>query len=137
MADGSMSCVRKGALGGFVGGGVFGIMMAAMGMLPMIGNMVGQPSALVGLVVHMMMSVGIGAAFGLMVAPLGSESWLLPLGLAYGLLWWVIGPLTVMPVMMGGAVAWNAAAIMAALPSGMGHLVFGGVMAVVYRRTLA
>ena len=37
--------LKLGVYGGLVGGVVFGGMMAMMGMLPMIGSMVGHPSA--------------------------------------------------------------------------------------------
>ena len=39
---------KWGAYGGVAGGLVFGGMMGMMGMLPMIGSMVGQPTAVVG-----------------------------------------------------------------------------------------
>ena len=37
--------IKQGILAGMAGGAVFGMMMAMMGMLPMIGKMVGQPNA--------------------------------------------------------------------------------------------
>ncbi len=39
-----------GATAGLAGGLIFGVMMGAMGMLPMSGKMVGHPSALAGFV---------------------------------------------------------------------------------------
>ena len=55
--------IWSGVIGGLAGGVAFGMMMAMMGMLPMIGKMVGRPSAFAGFVVHMMISAGIGASF--------------------------------------------------------------------------
>ncbi len=40
--------IKLGAYGGLAGGVVFGAMMGMMGMLPMIGKMVGHPSAVTG-----------------------------------------------------------------------------------------
>ena len=40
--------ITLGVYGGLAGGVVFGALMAMMGMLPMIGMMVGVPSAVVG-----------------------------------------------------------------------------------------
>jgi hypothetical protein len=37
--------LKLGAVGGVLGGVVFGVMMGMMGMLPMIGKMVGVPTA--------------------------------------------------------------------------------------------
>ena len=45
--------LKVGATAGLAGGLLFGAMMGAMGMLPMIGKMVGHPSAFTGLVVHL------------------------------------------------------------------------------------
>ena len=60
--------LKWGAYGGVAGGLIFGGMMGMMGMLPMIGQMVGQPSALVGFAVHMVNSVIIGIGFSLVLA---------------------------------------------------------------------
>jgi len=55
--------IKQGTMGGLV----FGGMMGMMGMLPMIGKMVGQPNALIGFWVHMVISAGIGASFGVLL----------------------------------------------------------------------
>ena len=50
--------------------------------------------------------------------------------------WWVIGPLTMMPLMMGqgfGA-GWTASAMLAAMPSLMGHVIYGAITGFVFRR---
>ena len=129
--------LKRGILGGLAGGVPFGIMMGTMGMLPMIGSMVGMPSAIPGFIVHMMMSAGIGAGFGLFVAPLLSGGGAtFAGGLGYGALWWVLGPLTFMPWIMGMGFAanLNSAGISGSLPSLMGHLVFGAVLGFVYAK---
>jgi hypothetical protein len=129
--------LKRGIVGGLAGGVPFGMMMGVMGMLPMIGSMVGMPSAIPGFVVHMLMSAGIGAGFGLFVAPLlsgGSATF--AGGLGYGALWWVLGPLTFMPWIMGMGFAanLNAAGISGAIPSLVGHLVFGAVLGLTYAK---
>lgn len=127
--------VRHGILGGVAGGMVFGIMMWIMGMLPMIGSMIGLPSALAGFVVHMMMSTCIGAAFGLFIRLFPSgKGVVLAAGVTYGALWWVLGPLAVMPWMMGEGFAanLNAAKLADSIPSLVGHVGFGGVLGTVY-----
>jgi hypothetical protein len=129
--------IWSGVIGGLAGGVVFGMMMAMMGALPMIGRMVGHPSAPAGFAVHMMISAGIGASFAVLFGRIvnGARSGLLA-GMSYGGVWWVLGPLLLMPWMMGmgfGANL-NVAAATAALPSLMGHLVFGVVLGLVHAR---
>ena len=127
--------LKWGAYGGVAGGLIFGAMMGMMGMLPMIGSMVGQPTAGVGFAVHMVNSVIIGAGFaivlGRFVSGIGSG---VGAGLLYGAAWWILGPLTLMPLFMGMGfgVNWNAAAAAAMLPSLVGHLIYGGVLGLVY-----
>ena len=129
--------IKNGVIGGLAGGAVFGMMMAMMGMLPMIGKMVGIPNALAGFVVHMAISASIGASFGVL---LGSGVLTIATGLVrggvYGMIWWVLGPLTLMPLMMGMGlgVNWNATAAANMLPSLMGHVIFGLVMGLVFAK---
>jgi hypothetical protein len=131
------SRIWSGVVGGLAGGVVFGMMMGMMGVLPMIGKMVGHPSALAGFAVHMMISAGIGASFAVLFRRVvhTARSGLLA-GMSYGGIWWVAGPLVLMPWMMGmgfGANL-NLAAARAALPSLMGHLVYGVVLGLVDAR---
>ena len=127
--------LKLGAYGGFAGGLIFGAMMGFMGMLPMIGSMVGQPTAAAGFVVHMVNSVIIGAGFAIVLGRFvsGTPSGV-GIGLAYGGVWWILGPLTLMPLLMGMGfgVNWNVAAAAAMLPSLVGHLMYGAVLGLVY-----
>ncbi len=127
--------LKWGIYGGVAGGLIFGAMMGMMGMLPMIGSMVGQPTAAAGFVVHMANSAIIGAGFAVILGRFvsGTRSGL-GVGLAYGGAWWILGPLTLMPLFMGMGlgVNWNAAAAVAMLPSLVGHLMYGGVLGLVY-----
>ena len=127
--------LKLGAYGGVAGGLIFGAMMGMMGMLPMIGSMIGQPTAAAGFAVHMVNSVIIGAGFAIVLGRFvsGTPSGV-GIGLAYGGAWWILGPLTLMPLFMGMGfgVNWNATAAAAMLPSLVGHLVYGGVLGLVY-----
>lgn len=46
--------------------------MAMMGMLPMIAMLIGSTSAVVGAVVHLVISAGLGVLFALVVPSLGT-----------------------------------------------------------------
>ncbi len=125
----------RGVYGGLAGGVVFGAMMGMMGMLPMIGQMVGYPNAAVGFAVHMVNSAIIGAGFAVVFSKtaksLGTG---ISSGLLYGGIWWLLGPLTLMPLFMGMGfgVNWNASAAVAMLPSLVGHLMYGTILGAVF-----
>ena len=127
--------LKWGTYGGVAGGLIFGAMMGMMGMLPMIGSMVGQPTAAAGFVVHMLNSAIIGAGFAVVLGRFVSGTrGGLAVGLAYGGAWWILGPLTLMPLFMGMGfgVNWSATAAVAMLPSLVGHLMYGTVLGLVY-----
>ncbi len=127
----NMKNIQNGAYAGVVGGVVFGAMMGMMGMLPMIGQMVGSPSATAGFIVHIFISASIGGSFAVLFHSVlkGTGSGL-GYGVAYGAAWWFLGPLTLMPLMMGMGlgVNWNAIAAGQMLPSLIGHLIYGLIL---------
>lgn len=116
-----------GAVAGLAGGIVFGMLMAMMGMLPTIAMLVGSSSAAVGAVVHLVISAAIGALFGL-IAPNTGWGGILIAGAVYGMVWWVLGPLVLMPAMMDMPLFMIN---MTAIASLMGHVVYGLVTAAV------
>ena len=127
--------LQSGAYAGLVGGVVFGAMMAMMGMLPMIGQMVGYPSALTGFVVHLFISALIGISFAaLFHSFIDSTAGGAGYGLLYGGAWWLLGPLTLMPLLMGMGlgVNWNAESAVAMLPSLVGHFIYGAILGTTY-----
>jgi hypothetical protein len=123
-----------GAIAGLAGGVVFGVLMAMMvpPMLGMIGSLVGAPS--IGLVVHLVFSAIIGAGFGVTFGPrvLGWDSAVL-FGLVYGLIWWVLGPLLIMPIWMGMGPMFAEALTVPNLMSLVGHLIYGGITGIAFR----
>lgn len=125
--------VIGGVVGGIAGGLVFGAMMALMGMLTMIAGVVGSESAVVGFLYHMFNSVVIGAIFGFIpgfwVHDYRSGALL---GVIYGAAWWVLGPLILMPLMLGMGLGFAMAFTPPILMSLVGHLIFGLVTGLVY-----
>ncbi|MFW5748555.1 MAG: hypothetical protein ACOCYT_02955 [Chloroflexota bacterium] len=120
--------IVKGAVAGLIGGSVFGVQMAVMGMLPMVADMVGSSSVLVGFIVHMIISAVIGITY----VPLGTRlnGWLqiVGAGIAWGILWWVLGALIIMPLVLGmGDMVLQVGEPQ--LMSLNGHIMFGIVMA--------
>jgi uncharacterized membrane protein YagU involved in acid resistance len=126
--------VIGGVVGGILGGLVFGAMMGLMGMLPMVASVVGSNSPVVGFVYHMFNSVIIGAVFGLIFGAWSrtygqGAVW----GLLYGVIWWVLGPLVLMPIFLGmGTPQFGMALTPPMLMSLVGHLLYGLITGLVY-----
>jgi uncharacterized membrane protein YagU involved in acid resistance len=119
-----------GIAGGLAGGVVFGILMQTMDMIPMVAMLIGSKSVAVGWLVHLAISAFIGATYALLFARWTTG--LVPaalIGLGYGVVWWVLGALLIMPAKLGMDVfmfnktAWQSL---------MGHLAYGLLLGVVY-----
>jgi uncharacterized membrane protein YagU involved in acid resistance len=119
-----------GALASLAGGLLFSLVMVATGVLPDVARLAGGSSPVFGFVVHMGISTLIGMSFGLLFAheapDFGSGiAW----GMVYGLAWWFVGHLTLLPVLLGGPFVWTTGAAAAGLPSLIGHLIYGAATA--------
>lgn len=129
---------RWGALGrdvaaGSVGGLLFTLVMAQSGFLSTVARLVGSSAPLVGFLVHLAISVGIGVSYGLLFR---RQSYSLATGLgwgvSYGFFWWLVGPLTVLPMMLGAGPQWSAEAAASTFASLVGHLAYGAGLGAVY-----
>jgi uncharacterized membrane protein YagU involved in acid resistance len=123
--------VVAGIAGGLAGGVVFGIMMQAWGMMPMVAMLINSESVGVGWLVHLFNS----ALFGAIFAVVGRwATTVLPaavIGLLYGVVWWVLGALLIMPAWLGmNAMIFNLNTT--AWRSLGGHLVYGLLLGVGY-----
>ncbi len=135
-----MRALWLGAVAGLIGGIPFGILMGMMGMMPMIGMLVRVDSAFVGVLVHAAISAFTGAIYGFFAVRLPQTWGVAALaGFVYGIIWWVLGALTLMPAILGmfqnifviGQMQWMSL---------MGHIIFGVVLALsflwLYRRAM-
>ena len=125
--------VVVGGLAGIVGGWAFGKWMAGMNVYPLIAGLVNSDSYMVGMTLHFMIAVIIGASFGLLfqrdVRGYGSN---LGWGMAYGMLWWFLGPLTIMPLMLGNSLNWSYEYGGLLFGSLVGHIVYGLIVGLIY-----
>ena len=87
------SKLRLGIYAGLFGGSIFGVMMAVAGMYPVISSMVGMENAIVGFVIHLIISAVVGAIFGFALDDMVMQGpgMSLGVGAVYGIVWWVIG----------------------------------------------
>ena len=119
-----------GLVGGIAGGIAFGALMAAMGMLPMVASMVDSNSPVIGFLIHILISIMIGLGLTVIFGNLLLTNYPrgVAVGVAYGAIWWVLGPLIVMPIMLGMPLF---AIDTGALFSLVGHLVYGAILGAV------
>ncbi len=129
----SVRAIITGALASITGGLAFTVILVATDSLPTIGRLGGSESAVVGFVVHIIISAIIGSTYALFFGRVArSYGGALLWGLAYGTFWWFLGPLTLMPYWLTGDVAWSLQAAAASYPSLIGHLMYGAAMALTF-----
>ncbi len=125
--------VVVGSAAGLVGGVAFSVWMHQVGMLPLIAGLVGATDPAVGLGVHFVISVIIGFSYGLLfqrdARGFGSS---LAWGMAYGFVWWVLGGLTLFPLLLGDPLGWTAYAAREYVGFLVGHLVYGLLLGGLY-----
>jgi uncharacterized membrane protein YagU involved in acid resistance len=118
--------IQWGAVAGLVGGLVSSPIMLATGVLGNVAGIDTGVSNFWGFWLNLLIGALVGMTYGLLFrneAPnfgLG-VSW----GWLFGMIWWYLGPLTLLPLMITGECDWRAETASALLPSLLGHLVYG------------
>lgn len=119
--------LMKGIIPGIMAGYVFMAFMGP-GMADMVGGMI-SADALIGFILHIIISAVIGALYtGLFTEYVKMNNPLVDIavgGLIYGVIWWIIGGLIIMPAIAGGEML----QISLTDPSLFGHIIFGHVLA--------
>ena len=122
-----------GAVAGLIGGLASLPVMIATGVLPKVAGVDTSFVGFRGLVIHLSVSALIGMTYGMLfrnetTSPGSSIAW----GWLFGLIWWYLGPMTLMPLLLTGVCDWSADAASALLPSLLGHLIYGAVTALIF-----
>jgi hypothetical protein len=133
LAAWGLALIGRGALSGIVGGLLFTIVMLRINALPAVAHLIGASSPWTGFTVHLIIAEIIGASYGLLFArrshDLGSAvGW----GVSYGFFWWILGALTLEPILLGTVPRWTADAAGALLPSLVGHLTYGAGLGITF-----
>jgi uncharacterized membrane protein YagU involved in acid resistance len=123
----------RGAVAGLAGGLVFWPQIVAVDGLHWIARLAGGTSPTLGLIVHLAISIAIGAGYGVLFER-ESPDWgaAIGWGMLYGITWWFVGTLTLFPIWLGASFTWTTTAAAAALSSLLGHLLYGAVTACVF-----
>ncbi|MBW7886505.1 MAG: hypothetical protein H3C34_28535, partial [Caldilineaceae bacterium] len=138
MAEGAgprgLRAILMGQAGGIAGGLLFTIVMVGIGALPRVGSLIGTQSPVAGFLVHLVISVLIGTSYGLLFyRKASSYAAEIGLGLVYGWFWWVLGAVTLFPLLLRQPVDWSLAGVTSIYPSLVGHLLYGAGLAVFYQ----
>lgn len=125
--------IEWGAAAGLCGGLLYMLVLITTGSLGELAAIVGGSSITAGVAVHLCISALLGMTYGLLFqreAPnlASGIAW----GLAYGVMGWYIGPLTLLPLSLGKSGLWVPAAVEAQFPSLVGHLIYGAVAAAAF-----
>jgi len=122
--------IGAGIIGGLVGGVAFGILMQMMDMLPMVAMLVGSEVVAVGWLVHLAIAAFVGATFAVLfgryATSVGTST---AIGAGYGVAWWVLGALVLMPARLGmdlfmfNTMAWQSL---------IGHVIYGLLLGAAY-----
>ena len=86
-----------------------------------------------GLLIHLAISALIGGSYGLLFRDEASSFGLgVAWGWVFGLIWWYMGPLTLLPMLLTGQIDWSPSAASRLLPLLPGHLIYGATTAFVF-----
>ncbi len=126
---GGTSSIRgslMGILGGIIGGLLFAFVFIIIGALPTVASIIGSQSPTTGFIVHIIIAIIIGITFGLFFQRVGISygvcmSW----GTLYGLLWFVLGAMTLLPALLRQPIDWSLQTIIANYAFLVGHLLYG------------
>lgn len=122
-----------GGIAGIVGGWAFGEWMKQVDFYPLVAGIVDSDSSSVGMSLHFLIAIIIGATFGLLfqrdVRGLGSS---LCWGVAYGIFWWFLGPLTLLPILQGSRIDWSSTHGGFLFGSLVGHVIYGLLVGLIY-----
>lgn len=125
--------ILGGALAGIGGGWVFGRWMEQINLYQEIATLIGSTSSLAGETLHYLFAALVGVGFALLfqrdVRGLGSSmAW----GMAYGILWWFLGPLTILPLALSKPLDWSYIHAAAEFGSLLASIVYGLIIGLLY-----
>ncbi|MFX1253646.1 MAG: hypothetical protein ACFFCZ_18690 [Promethearchaeota archaeon] len=133
-----------GAVGGFISGIVFSVVIFMGGLFPWIGQLLGFADPmdfLIGVIMYFIFSIIVGLIYGVIILFLKYINWDISnwvkniiLGLIYGLIVWILDALIGMQILMDlvGMTTVNNPLLILRSPFGLvGYLIFGAIIAAV------
>lgn len=130
-----LRAIGRGAVSGLMGGLIFTVVMVRVGFLPTVARLVGSTSPLTGFLAHLVIADLIGVSYGVLFRrqsyDIGSA---LGWGVAYGFFWWILGPLTLLPILLGAPPRWTVEVAAGLTASLVGHLAYGAAVGITFHR---
>ena len=125
--------VITGGLAGLIAGLIIQPWLADHGINILIADFLGDPTGVTGFVFHLFVTTSIGIIYGLLfqrdARGFGSSiAW----GFAYGFFWWMLGVMTLEPLINGQAVTWSVAEGQQAMSSFVAHGLYGVLLGLIY-----
>ena len=125
--------IVAGGFAGTLGGFLFGRWVASGDYFPLLAGYGELSARSTTVLLHFAVALLIGVTFGMLfqldVRGYGScMGW----GLAYGIFWWFLGQLTLLPLIAGRPVDWSADQGSALFGSLVGHILYGLILGVAY-----
>ncbi len=124
--------VQQSLLSGLIAGLLGGLALlfgAGQTLLPMLDRLMGSPSTVAALGLQLVFSAILGVVFAICFQRLlTSAGYSLAWGMAYALLWWIVGPLTLIPALAGTHPGWTIATAREAFPLLVGYEIGYGVV---------
>ncbi|MFB6283085.1 MAG: hypothetical protein ABEK59_04005 [Halobacteria archaeon] len=129
----NLEMMKLGATSSLLGSLLFGVLLYETGKLVVVASLVGSSSKAVGFLVHLCVGAIVGMTYGLLFRyespDLGSG---IVWGLTYGYVWYIVGPLTLLPTLQGRPVTWGSTAVASTFPLLIGHFLYGGATGAVF-----
>jgi uncharacterized membrane protein YagU involved in acid resistance len=128
-----MRAVIGGGIAGVLGSWAFGRWMEQVNLYPEIAGLVGSSSTLVGEILHYVIGAIVGSIFGLLfqrdIRGYGSSmAW----GMAYGIFWWFLGPMTLLPLSLARPLDWSYIHAGAEFGALVGNIINGLTIGLLY-----
>ena len=124
----------RGGLAGLLAAGLLGAALNSQGQLLATTAPSSGGSPLVAWLVTLVIGLLAGGGFALLYSnpPDGAGAGLIR-GTAYGFFWWVVGPLTLVPLLGGASLTWSVEGVQSVFAALPGYLLFGAAVALFYQ----
>ena len=118
-----------GGIGGLIGGWVFLFGIERANFFPLIANLVGSDANEIGRLLHYLIALVIGITFGLLFhRALPGIGFGIVRGMTYGISWWMLGPMTLRPILVGSLPDWSLVAAHNAFTPLISHILYGAIV---------
>ena len=124
----------RGALAGLIGAGLLGVALNAQDQLLAFAGMSVSDSRLIAWLITLLIGLIAGLVFALLYPhPTDGAGAGLVRGMVYGFFWWVVGGLTVVPLIGGAGLTWPLEEVRGVVVTLPGYLLLGAGVALFYQ----